>query len=135
MYEWLTWSVLAVAILSGVFCLVWGAIGKIPNDYTLLTSAVTTLGVLIQIPVSIIAPLTGNTPTGDLLEFWMYLVTAALIMAGAIFWSLIERNRWSSIILGVEALSIAVMFLRMHVIWNIQEIAEAMSTQISGGTL
>ncbi len=37
------------------------------------------LGLVVQVVVAIIAPLTGNEPTGDLLEFWIYLVTAVLM--------------------------------------------------------
>ena len=43
-------------------------------------------------------------------EFW----------AAAIFWALLERSRWSTVVLGVGALSVAVMIYRMFQIWTVQ---------------
>ena len=70
--------------------------------------------------VAIVAPLIGNPPTGDLLEYWVYLVSAVLLPVGAVLWALMERSRWSTVILGVAALAIAVMLWRMQVIWSVQ---------------
>jgi hypothetical protein len=36
------------------------------------------------------------------------------------FWALIERNRWSTVVLGVVCLAIAVMVYRMYQIWVFQ---------------
>ena len=69
---------------------------------------------------AIAAPLTGNPPTGDLLEYWVYLVSAVLLPIGAVLWALMERSRWSTVILGVAALAVAIMVWRMHVIWTVQ---------------
>ncbi|MGB3413885.1 MAG: hypothetical protein WBA28_04125 [Microbacteriaceae bacterium] len=122
MQTWMTWSVLAIALIGGAFCLVRGLAGKIPNDLTLAAGAFTTIGLMIQLPMSIIAPLTSNAPEGDLVEYWMYHITAILIIVAAVFWSLVERNRWSTIILGLACFSVAIMFWRMNVIWTIPEI-------------
>jgi hypothetical protein len=47
------------------------------------------------------------------------VITALLIPPAAVFWALIERNsRWSTVVLAVAALSIAVMLVRMHQIWT-----------------
>ena len=70
--------------------------------------------------IAIVAPFAGNPPTGSLLEFWVYLVSAVLLPPAAVFWALLERSRWSTVIMGVAALSVAVMVWRMQVIWTIQ---------------
>ena len=70
--------------------------------------------------IAIIAPLAGNPPTGSLLEFWVYLVSAALIPPAAVGWALLERSRWSTVIMGVAALAVAVMVWRMHVDLDVQ---------------
>jgi hypothetical protein len=67
-----------------------------------------------------VAPLTGNEPTGSLLEFWTYLVSAALLPVAGVIWAFIDRSRWSVVVMGVLALAVAVMVYRMHVIWTIQ---------------
>ena len=52
------------------------------------------------------------------MEFWVYLLSAVLLPAAGVAWALVERSRWSTVIMGVVALSIAVMVWRMHVIWT-----------------
>lgn len=111
---------IAVAIAAGVFCLVAGFAGRRPSDFTVGALALVELLLVVQVVVAIVAPLVGNPPTGDLLEFWVYLVSAALLPVGAVLWALMERSRWSTVILGVAALAIAVMVWRMHVIWTVQ---------------
>ena len=41
-----------------------------------------------------------------------------LIPPFAVFWALVERSRWSTVIMGVAALSVAIMVWRMNVIWT-----------------
>ena len=70
--------------------------------------------------IAIVAPFAGNPPTGALLEFWVYLVSAVLLPIAAVVWALLERSRWSTVIMGIAALAVAVMVWRMHVIWTVQ---------------
>jgi hypothetical protein len=81
--------------------------------------AVVEVLLIVQIVMAIIAPTVGNSPTGNL-EFWVYLLTAAIIPPLAVFWALVERTRWSTVVLGVGALAVAVMAYRMHQIWTVQ---------------
>jgi hypothetical protein len=120
MIEWLLVTQVAVAVVVGLVALVLGLAGKGPNDLVLGGLALVELLLVVQVVVSIVAPFTGNTPTGDLLEFWVYLVTAVLIPPAAVLWSLIDRGRWSTVILGVAALAIAVMVYRLGQIWFVQ---------------
>ena len=64
---------------------------------------------LAQIVIALIAPAVGNPPTGNPAEFWVYLIAAALIPPLAVVWALTERTRWSTVVLGVGALAVAVM--------------------------
>ncbi len=120
MIDWFTTAQIVVAVIVGLGCVILGLAGRAPNDYTLGALVIVELLLVGQIVVAAIAPAVGNTPTGDLLEFWIYLVSAALIPPAAVFWSLVERNRWSTAILGVAALAIAVMLYRMNQIWFVQ---------------
>lgn len=120
MIEWFTTVQVVVAVTAGLFCLVLGFAGRPPSDYTLGATAIVELLLLVQVVIAIVAPATGNQPTGSGLEFWVYLVSAALIPPAAAFWALIERNRWSTAILGVACLAIAVMVYRMGQIWFVQ---------------
>jgi len=117
---WFEYVQIAVAVAVGLFCLIAGLAGRKPSDYTLGATALVELLLLAQVVVSIVAPLTGNAPTGSLLEFWVYLVSAVLLPPAAVVWALVERNRWSTAILGVACLAIAVMLYRMGQIWFVQ---------------
>ncbi|WEK59544.1 MAG: hypothetical protein P0Y60_09075 [Candidatus Microbacterium colombiense] len=120
MIQWFTILQIIVAVGAGVFCTVMGLVGRRPSDFTVGALALVEALLVVQIVVAIIAPLAGNPPTGDLLEYWVYLVSAALLPVGAVLWALMERSRWSTVILGVAALAIAVMLWRMLAIWTIQ---------------
>ncbi|PRA83144.1 hypothetical protein [Microbacterium sp. MYb66] len=120
MILWFTIAQIAVAVVAGVFCLVVGLIGRRPSDFTVGALALVEALLVVQVIAAIIAPLAGNPPTGDLLEYWVYLVSAVLLPVGAVLWALMERSRWSTVVLGVAALAIAIMLWRMQVIWSVQ---------------
>jgi len=120
MIEWFTWAQVAVALLVGLACVGFAIAGRGPNDYTLAGLALVELLLVAQIVVAIAAPAFGNVPAGSGLEFWMYLVTAAIIPPAAAVWALVERSRWSTLVMATAALAIAVMVWRMHTIWFFQ---------------
>ena len=121
MIVWLTYAGIGISLIAGLICIVVGFAGKRPSDLTLGVTLLVELYLIVQIVVSIIAPLTGNTATGSVLEYWVYLVSAALLPPLAAGWALLERNsRWSTVILGVVSLAVVVMVYRMDQIWNVQ---------------
>ena len=120
MILWFTILQIIVACAAGLFCVVAGLVGRRPSDFTVGSLALVEVLLIVQVIVAIVAPLIGNPPTGDLLEYWVYLVSAVLLPVGAVLWALMERSRWSTVILGVAALAIAVMLWRMQVIWSVQ---------------
>lgn len=107
-----------VAVAAGLFCLVAGLAGRRPSDWTVGSLALIELLLIAQVVVAIAAPTVGNASSGSVLEFWVYLVSAALLPIAGVMWALIERSRWSTVVMGVVALSIAVMMWRMQVIWT-----------------
>jgi hypothetical protein len=120
MILWYTYLEVAVALAAGLFSMIAGLAGRRPSDYTVGSLALLELLLIAQIVIAIIAPFVGNAPTGSLLEFWVYLVSATLLPVLAVGWALLERSRWSTVIMGIAALAVAVMVWRMHVIWTIQ---------------
>lgn len=110
----------AVAVAAGLLCLILGLAGRRPSDLSVGSLALVEVLLVAQVVVAIVAPFAGNAPSGSALEFWVYLVSAVLLPPAAVFWALIERSRWSTVILGVAALSVAVMVWRMQVIWTVQ---------------
>ncbi|HEV7743029.1 MAG TPA: hypothetical protein VGO65_11490 [Pseudolysinimonas sp.] len=108
------------AVLAGLLCVALGLAGRKPADVSILSLVVVEVLVLAQIAIALIAPAVGNRPTGNPAEFWVYLITAAIIPPLAVLWALTDRGRWSTVVLGVGALAVAVMAYRMHQIWTVQ---------------
>jgi hypothetical protein len=120
MILWFTLVQVAIAAVAGLLCIVLGLAGRRPSDLTVGALALIEVLLVVQIVMAIIAPFAGNRPTGSLLEFWVYLVSAALLPPAAVFWALLERSRWSTVIMGIAALAVAIMLWRMHAIWTVQ---------------
>ena len=121
MIDWLTIAIAGVSVAVGLLCIAAGLIGKRPNDLTLGATLLVALLLVVQLVVAIAAPAFGNNATGSVLEFYVYLVTAILLPPLAVLWALLERSsRWSTVVLGVSTLAVAVMVYRMHQIWFVQ---------------
>ena len=120
MIEWFVVAEVVVAVLAGLLCLVLGFAGKAPGDLTIGATLVVELLLIAQLVIAIIAPFAGNHPTGSIVEFYIYLIAAIIIPLLGGFWALVERDRWSTVILGVASLAIAVMVVRMNIIWTVQ---------------
>ncbi|GAA0995979.1 hypothetical protein [Subtercola frigoramans] len=122
MIEWFSTAQIVIAVLAGVLCLVLGFAGRVPNDLTMGATALVELLLIIQLVVALVSPALGNNAAGDLLIFYVYMISALLVPAAAAFWALIDRTRWSTVILGVACLAIAVMVFRMNEIWFAQNV-------------
>lgn len=120
MIFWFTITLVVISVLAGLLCLILGLPGRRPSDWSVGSLALIEVLLIAQVVIAIVAPLAGNPPSGSLLEYWVYLVSAVLLVFGGAAWALLERSRWSTVIMGVVALSIAVMVWRMHIIWTIQ---------------
>ncbi|MEJ6507140.1 MAG: hypothetical protein QNL53_03235 [Microbacteriaceae bacterium] len=119
MIEWFAWVQGVVAALAALVAIGFAIRGKTPNDYTLGAALLVGAFLIAQIIISIVAPSMGNEPTGSLLEYWMYLITAAIMVPAAMLWALVERTVMANVVLGFLGASIAVMMARMHQIWFI----------------
>jgi hypothetical protein len=109
-----------VAAAAAVLAVVLGLAGRKPSDLSLAGPALVELLLLAQLVIAIIAPLVGNEPSGNLLEFYAYLISALVIPPAAIFWALTERTRWSVVVVGIACFAVGVMFVRMQIIWTLQ---------------
>lgn len=120
MILWFTLVQVSVAAAAGLLCTILGLVGRRPSDLSVGSLALVQLLLIAQIVVAVIAPFVGNPPTGSLLEYWTYLVSAALLPIAGAAWALLERSRWSTVVMGVAAAAVAVMVWRMHIIWTVQ---------------
>ncbi len=111
------WVQLVLAIVVGLFAVVVGFIGWKPNDYTVGALVLIELLLLAQGVISIVLPATGSPPDGNALEFGVYAVSVLLVPPAAVVWALIDRTKWSTVVLGAGAFTVAVMVYRMYQIW------------------
>ncbi|QCR19641.1 hypothetical protein [Agrococcus sp. SGAir0287] len=120
MIDWLMIVQAAVIAVLGAAVAVAGIVRVRMNDLVLAAAALTMLSLVVQVVASIVAPIVGAGPTGDLLEYWVYLVSALLIPPAATLWAFAEKGRWGVLVVGVGLLAVAVMVYRMHQIWFVQ---------------
>ena len=117
MISWFYQGAEFVAIVGGILALVLGLIGRLPSLVSLTPLALTALGLIVQAFVTMGVLASGSTSKGDVIEFYGYLITALIVAVGAGLWSLAERSKFSTLILGAANLTVAIMFLRMWQIW------------------
>lgn len=118
MIEFWTLVSVFVAVGAGLVCLVDGIRGRSPRDLSVLSTFGVTLVLLVQVVIAVIQPLAGNSPVGNGVEFWMYVITALAMSIGVVVWALVDRTRFATVGLGIVDLAIAVMVLRMSIIWT-----------------
>lgn len=118
MIDWLYSAQIGLGVVAGLFAIVMGLAKRKPSGYTVGALALVELGLGAQLAVSISLVFLGERAKQDTAEFFAYLIVALMVPAGAVFWALIERSRWSTVILGIGALTVAVMLVRMQQIWS-----------------
>jgi hypothetical protein len=88
-----------------------------PSLVSLSLLGLVELALLVQTVISIVLVAGGARAKTDTIEFFGYLFVALLIPLAAAFWALIERNRWSTMVLAVAAATVGIMLARMQQIW------------------
>jgi hypothetical protein len=111
------WIILAVGLLSTGICLGAGILRKVPNDLTILSVAAVELALVVYFVGSLIRVISGEPIAGEAWEFWGYLATALLLPPAAVYWSILERTRWSNFVLAAVGVTALVMAARMNQIW------------------
>ena len=117
MIEWFTIAAIAVAVVAGIIAIASGARGTEPRDLSVLSTLAVEVVLVAQLVIAIVQPGLGNPAQGDPLEFWMYLVTALLMPPAVVIWAIVDKTKWGTLAMGGVSLSVAVMLVRMSVIW------------------
>jgi len=117
MIDWFYQGAQFVAVVGGLIALALGLVGRLPSLVSLSPLALTAIGLISQAFIAIGILVSGGKSHGDPIEWFGYLLTALLVAVVAGFWSLAERTRYSTMILGAANLTVAIMLLRMWQIW------------------
>lgn len=107
-----------VCLISTLLCVGAALFRQPPNDITIISVAVVELFLVVYAVSGAVRQLTGEPILGEPWEFWGYLLTALLVPVGAFWWAVLERSRWSNIVLGAVGITIFVMLFRMEQIWD-----------------
>ena len=113
-YLVLVWYSVAV----GIALLGAGLFGARPGPVSIMATAGVEAGLLIQLLISIALVFSGQRAETDTLEFFGYLIVAIIVPLAAGFWGLAERTKYSMMVLGAAALTVAVMLYRMQQLWT-----------------
>jgi hypothetical protein len=106
------------AVAAGLILIFLGLIGKSPSGFSLGLAIGVEAGLLVQLILSIVLVSLGQYAVIDTWEFFGYLIVALMVPIAGAVWALVERNRWSTVVLGAAVLTIAVMLVRMQQIWT-----------------
>lgn len=111
------WVCLVLGTLSFVICFFAFLRGCAPDDYSQGSVLVLEAFLVVYLVGSIIMQAVTDGPSGDWLEYYGYLITAMIIPAGTFIWSLAERTRWSTLVLGLTGPVLIIMVHRMNMLW------------------
>lgn len=106
------------AVAAGLILIFLGLIGKSPSGFSVGLAIGVEAGLLVQLILSIVLVSLGQYAVIDTWEFFGYLIVALMVPIVGAVWALVERNRWSTVVLGAAVLTIAVMLVRMQQIWT-----------------
>ncbi len=118
MLEWWYQAQLWFGVLAGLLLVVMGLIGRKPSGFSLALVAGSEFGLLMQLIASITLVILGERAKLDTWEFFGYLIVALMVPVAAAIWALIDRNRWSTVVMGAGILTVTVMLVRMQQIWS-----------------
>jgi len=106
------------AVAAGLLLVGLGLIGRPPSGFSLGLAAGVEAGLLVQLILSIVLVSLGQYAAIDTWEFFGYLIVALIVPVAGTVWALVEKDRWSTVILGAALLTVAVMLVRMQQIWT-----------------
>lgn len=125
MLEWWYQAQLWFGVIAGLLLVVMGLIGRKPSGFSLALVAGSEFGLAMQLIASITVVILGERAKLDTWEFFGYLIVALMVPVAAAIWALIDRNRWSTVVMGAGVLTVVVMLVRMHQIWSGQPVSFA----------
>jgi hypothetical protein len=118
MIEWFFLAQSWFALGAGLLLVLMGLVGRIPSGFSISLVAISELALVIQLSLSIVLVFMGEQAKVDTWEFFGYLLVALMIPAGGAIWALLERGKWSTVVMGAALLTLSVMLVRMYQIWT-----------------
>jgi hypothetical protein len=97
--------------------LLWAALDRRVRLGHVVAGGLLELLILVQAAVAVIR-LIGGTRPAAVPTFVGYLLGSLIVLPFGVLWALEERTRWSSVVLAIAGVTVAVILLRMNVVWD-----------------
>ncbi len=108
----------AICALSTLICWVMTALSPGPADSSIVSVAAIELFLIVYgIYAGIRQAFGGVGIVGEAWEFWGYVLTAVLLPVGVLIWAVLDRTRWSNLVMSFVGLVVFVMIYRLEEIW------------------
>lgn len=111
-------AAMTLAGLISLFNLVLALMGRAPSLWSVGGNAILCLVMVAQMFVTVVLLLNGQPPKGDVFEIFGYEFATLLVLLGAVFWSLVDRSKTSTLVLAIAPFAVLVMVARLLQIWG-----------------
>ena len=111
-------GLMLICLGSAGMALLLGLLQRPPSWWSVGTAITVETALIIQLVWSIVLVSSGQAAVGDTLEYFGYIITALLVPPAAVVWAIYERTKWSTLVIGLSSLTVAIMVVRMWQIWS-----------------
>ena len=111
-------GLMLICLSSAGMALLLGLLQRPPSWWSVGTAIAVEAALIIQLVWSIVLVSSGQAAVGDTLEYFGYIITALLVPPAAVIWAIYERTKWSTLVIGLSSLTVAIMVVRMWQIWS-----------------
>ena len=118
MLEWWYLAQVWYGLGAGLLLVLFGLIGRRPSGFSLALLLGSELGLLMQVVLSVTVLILGERSVGDTWEFFGYLLVALVVPIAGGIWAMVEKSKWSTVVMGASVLTVVVMLVRMMQIWT-----------------
>jgi hypothetical protein len=112
------WIGTAICAVSAAICIIATATKRYPGDAAILSVAAVELFLVVFGVASGVRQAGGEAIRGEPWEFWGYIITAFILPIAAFWWAVLDKTRWSNLVLAAVPITVFVMLFRMEQIWN-----------------
>jgi len=111
-------GLMLICLGSAGVALLLGLLQRPPSWWSVGTAITVETALIVQLVWSIVLVSSGQSAVGDTLEYFGYIITALLVPPAAVIWAIYARTKWSTLVIGLSSLTVAIMVVRMWQIWS-----------------
>lgn len=106
-----------ICALSTLICWAMTTIRNHPADSSIVSLAAIELYLVVYGVYAGIRQAMGASIEGEAWEFWGYIIFALMLPVGVFIWAMVDKSRWSNLVMSFVGLVVFVMIYRMEEIW------------------